>query len=667
MPPGAGDHLGGAWDDDDDLGGDVLTPAQILALEEADDVWDDPAWLEEQHAQEFPPEEPEEPEEPGTAGGAEILDAGFTHGQPGGAGRGFESGGVLDRMLPGRNLAALTGLARAVGLGRLSDDELIGFLCAARRNASWQQALELEAVAELDLRRAGRGGVPGEHVAEEVAAALTSTGRKAEELLALAQGISRLSQVPAALAAGVIDLPRAEVFARELLPLDDELAVRVEALVMPRAADMTTGKLSAALQRAVLAVDPGAAERRKKQAEEEGRVEAWTEPGRGTAALAGRDLPAAEVIAADKRITAAARWLRARGAGGGMDWLRSRAYLGFLNGYGLDDLLARLLAQQGQDADCAAGAGHDRVTGSRRDSDTGDTGGPASPPASGAARGGGRAGDADSPVDRSSEVGGSDGPADPSCEADGPGGSEREAGNEPEAGNEREAGSARVPPGLASPPVPPGLAALTGSVNLVLPALAWLGLTDAPGEISGTPAGGPADATTCRDLARAIAARGDARWCLTLTDADGRAVAHGCARHGPGPGPPRRAGPGPPDLLDWLRSIPLIPVERGECSHRLEVPGYRPSPRLRHQVKTRSPRCSFPGCRRPAVACDDDHTLPWHEGGRTCECNLAPLCRMHHRAKQAPGWQLTQPRPGILVWTLPSGRSYTTEPEPYPV
>jgi hypothetical protein len=129
----------------------------------------------------------------------------------------------------------------------------------------------------------------------------------------------------------VIDVRRAEVFARELLVLDDELAVRAEALVMPRAADLTTGQLAAALQRAVRAVDPGAAERRKKQAEKEGRVEAWTEPGRGTAALAGRDLPAAEVIAADKRITAAARWLHGHGARGDMDWLRSRAYLGFLN------------------------------------------------------------------------------------------------------------------------------------------------------------------------------------------------------------------------------------------------------------------------------------------------------------------------------------------------
>jgi hypothetical protein len=34
--------------------------------------------------------------------------------------------------------------------------------------------------------------------------------------------------------------------------------------------------------------------------------------------------------------------------------------------------------------------------------------------------------------------------------------------------------------------------------------------------------------------------------------------------------------------------------------------------------------------------------------------------------KQAPGWHLTQPEPGVLVWTTPSGRTYTTAAEPYP-
>jgi len=51
--------------------------------------------------------------------------------------------------------------------------------------------------------------------------------------------------------------------------------------------------------------------------------------------------------------------------------------------------------------------------------------------------------------------------------------------------------------------------------------------------------------------------------------------------------------------------------------------------------------------------------------GRTCECNLAPLCRRHHQAKQAPGWQLTQAQPGQMTWRLPSGRVYKTVGDPY--
>ena len=45
---------------------------------------------------------------------------------------------------------------------------------------------------------------------------------------------------------------------------------------------------------------------------------------------------------------------------------------------------------------------------------------------------------------------------------------------------------------------------------------------------------------------------------------------------------------------------------------------------------------------------------------------LSPLCRRHHRAKQAPGWRLDQPQPGTMTWTTPSGRTYTTCPSAYP-
>jgi len=193
-------------------------------------------------------------------------------------------------------------------------------------------------------------------------------------------------------------------------------------------------------------------------------------------------------------------------------------------------------------------------------------------------------------------------------------------------------------------------------VNLVLPATTWLGLADSPGEAGGH---GAIDAATCRDLAAALASRGGSRWCLTLTDRQGRAVAHGCARAGPGP-------PGTPGAAAWLRHISLTPIETGTCAHRRESAGYRPSASLRHLIKIRSPRCGYPGCRRPAIRTDDDHTIPYHQGGKTCECNLYPLCRQHHQAKQSPGWRLEQREPGILTWTLPSGRTCTVTAEPYP-
>jgi hypothetical protein len=65
------------------------------------------------------------------------------------------------------------------------------------------------------------------------------------------------------------------------------------------------------------------------------------------------------------------------------------------------------------------------------------------------------------------------------------------------------------------------------------------------------------------------------------------------------------------------------------------------------------------------VRCDLDHTVAWEDGGVTCCCNLAPLCRHHHKLKQAEGWFLGQPEPGVLVWRAPTGRTYATVPTTY--
>jgi hypothetical protein len=141
---------------------------------------------------------------------------------------------------------------------------------------------------------------------------------------------------------------------------------------------------------------------------------------------------------------------------------------------------------------------------------------------------------------------------------------------------------------------------------------------------------------------------------------------HGPPGHGPpGHGPPGHGPPGPRGLLDLLGITDLTPLARGPCQHTRAEDRYRPGRRLRHLIRARATTCTAPGCGRPAARCDLDHTVPHHDGGPTCECNLAPLCRRHHRCKQAHGWRLEQPEPGVLIWHTPSGRTYTTTPTQY--
>ena len=91
---------------------------------------------------------------------------------------------------------------------------------------------------------------------------------------------------------------------------------------------------------------------------------------------------------------------------------------------------------------------------------------------------------------------------------------------------------------------------------------------------------------------------------------------------------------------------------------------YTPSRKLKDLLRARTVTCDAPGCGAQAVHCDLDHTLPYPDGP-TCQCNLSPKCRRHHRAKQAPGWRVEQPEPGIIRWTLPNGRTHTTTPTTY--
>jgi Domain of unknown function (DUF222) len=245
------------------------------------------------------------------------------------------------------------------------------------------------------------------------------------------------------------------------------------------------------------------------------------------------------------------------------------------------------------------------------------------------------------------------------------------------------------PPADAGPAgrqIPTGFA---GRVTLTVPLATLAGLADRPGELGGL---GPVDPWLARDLATAAAVNPKTTWCLTVTDDQGHAIAHGCARPEPrshrkraGPGPPGETGftftpasrDGPPGGYGtWRLRTPrggpdlIITVDSlttDSCDHRHQASGHDPGVRLRHLSQVRHATCTSPVCRRPAAQCDHEHNVPYEAGGRTCLCNTGPKCRHDHRLKQHPRWKVDQLPDGTFRWTTPSGRTYTTEPTRYPV
>src|SRR5271166_5535403 len=130
---------------------------------------------------------------------------------------------------------------------------------------------------------------------------------------------------------GVLRRSKAEIIARATDLLDPAEARAAEALVLDRAGRLSPGGLRAAIARAVIEVAPDKARKRREDAVRDARVERWPEDS-GNAALAGRELPPAEVLAADQRITWWARELKAAGLDGDMDQLRALAYMDIMLG-----------------------------------------------------------------------------------------------------------------------------------------------------------------------------------------------------------------------------------------------------------------------------------------------------------------------------------------------
>jgi hypothetical protein len=282
----------------------------------------------------------------------------------------------------------------------------------------------------------------------------------------------------------------------------------------------------------------------------------------------GRELPPAEVLAADQRITWWANKLKEAGLDGDMDQLRARAYL---------DILLN------KDSRLAVA--------------------PSQPAASQGSEG-----------SRGSESGRPEGPIGGEPEGPGDGGSPATDPGEP-----------GTPPTTSVLP-----AGFTGCINLTVTLPTMLGLADRPGEISGLGPVDPALARDlAHDLAHAAAQNPKTTYCVTVTvtDQHGHAIGHGCARPEPKnrartaqrqkPAPPGDHDPpggprtGPPGFTftvtddhgpsggygTWRLStglpgqrdllVTLDPIAPQTCDHRFEASGHDPGVKLRHLTQIR--------------------------------------------------------------------------------
>jgi hypothetical protein len=644
---------------------------------------------------------------------------------------------IAEHLPTGPGLAAILA---SCAPGEAADRDLPGIATACRRLASWAQARELAAVAEIAARSAAANPrigandqgkpkyVPPE-AAAQVALAMQMSQLGASGWVALAVQLRwTLPSTGAALAAGVIDLARTRIIAEGTSVLSDELAQVVEGRVLPGAADQTTGQLRAAVQRAVIAADPGGAEQRRKDAELRAKVSLYPDE-QGTATLTGSSLPGIHAAAAMARISAMARALRASGTQGCLDLLRAHVYLGLLVG------TMPIIPAPADGPPDTAPVGEGPL--GTAPAEVPPNAAPSAPPDTTPAGEGPRYNPpADEPRGDATVPSASGGQTyhacSPSPEQDIPwptdddapqddGGDVLDSADElrspddnndhddddwaaapapdwPELPDQLPAASAD-PTGVPEPAMPPA-----GLLDLLVPWSALAGHSCEPAMLSRI---GPITGLQAHLLLVLAARSAKTQWRVIVTDDDGRALAVQRGRPG---WAPRHQGYAPTttgvvgrvtvtiqasslgtplaacvDASVASREIAAMVLraaarataaaqpeqaadaQAGGCAHTTASAGYRPPPRIREFVAARDKTCRFSTCGQPAWRADLDHTVPWHEGGPTCRCNLGACCRTHHKIKQLPGWRLEQPQPGIFRWTTEAGRSYAVEPDRYPV
>ena len=576
----------------------------------------------------------------GDAADVDLVELAAMVGPDGLGGEVFAQDRSADVMRPGPVLAALTEQA-AGGLDRLTDNQVLGAMSAARRLAARAAWLELTAVAEFTRRReaqyedAKARGVPrgcrdGEFPDAELGMELVTSQNAARDQMDLAGDLeTRLPRTRAALAAGVIDADRARLIWRPTRHLTDADAARADEILAVLAPGLRYDQLARKAVAVAMKLDPGAFTRGKEQARaDRQRVQAGREES-GNAFLSGRELAIEDALASKAHIDALAVALRRGGLPGTLQRLRVLAFNDLTQGR---DPLDRLTGPEPADD-----AGRHSHRASRH-----AAGSPAATRAQGTAaaaaaararcpattlattRALGRL-----PGRRPRQHDAGDGDDDASwdgCPDMTEWQHERRGTTEDDDHHGQPRRPARAPP-----------RAVPGADQPHRPGRHRLRLVHRPrrGRRLGTdrPRRHPPPAAGRLHASPHPLVHHPPR-------PDGTAVAHGCAR-GPHPwipppdsggtrdGPDARQAAALADLLRDL-NVTFTPIAKGTCDHAGREDRYTPSRKLRHLVRTRTATCTAPGCGAQAVHCDLDHTLAY-PAGITCQCDLAPACRRHHR------------------------------------
>jgi 5-methylcytosine-specific restriction endonuclease McrA len=152
---------------------------------------------------------------------------------------------------------------------------------------------------------------------------------------------------------------------------------------------------------------------------------------------------------------------------------------------------------------------------------------------------------------------------------------------------------------------------IRGTVHITVPALTLLDRSDEPAILDGY---GPIDAETARRIAGTATS-----WTRILTHPEtGCRLSVGTEQHAP-----------PADMRRYLQ--------------------------------IRDETCQGIGCTQRATLSEIDHTQAWNTGGETTVNNLVHLCKACHRLKHQSSFSTSQGPNGVLTWTSPGGKKYTSK------